>query len=176
MKVKNSKEKKKLTLKSVIRWLIYYILIFFAFIFMTSGTMLKPIILIPLALCIAVGNNIIISAITGAVCGFLIDISCDKLIGYNAIILTVFCAFVTLIFELYLRNKFINILILSAILSFIHGFWNYENVDQIFSKVTVPVWIYTVISTIFVYLIIKLINHFLMPKEHLSLEDAIKMN
>ena len=142
MKVKNSKEKKKLTLKSVIRWLIYYILIFFAFIFMTSGTMLKPIILIPLALCIAVGNNIIISAITGAVCGFLIDISCDKLIGYNAIILTVFCAFVTLIFELYLRNKFINILIVSAILSFIHGWldykfyyeiWNYENVDQIFS-------------------------------------------
>ncbi|MBQ8296660.1 MAG: rod shape-determining protein MreD [Ruminococcus sp.] len=185
MRIKTPKEKRTLIYKTIIRWILYYILIFFSFVLMTSGTMLKPVLMIPIALCIAVNNNQIGSALTGAACGFLIDISCGKLLGYNAVILTFFCILVSLLFELYLRNRFINILIASAAVSFIQGWldykfyyeiWNYDNVERIFSTVTIPVWILTVISTVFVYLIIRLINHFLLPKEHLTLEEAIKTN
>lgn len=185
MRIKTTREKRILILKTVLRWTLYYVLIFFSFIFMTSGTMLKPILLIPIALCIAVNNDQVGSAVTGALCGFLIDISCGKLFGYNAVILAFFCIVISLLFELYLRNRFINLLIISAAVSFIHCWldykfyyeiWNYENVERIFAKVTIPVWIYTIISTVFVYLIIKLINHFLMPKEHLTIEEAIKIS
>lgn len=185
MRIKTTREKRILIVKTTARWLLYYVLIFFSFIIMTSGTSLKPILLIPVALCIAVGNNQIASAVTGAVCGFLIDISTGKLFGYNAVVLTFFCIVVSLAFELYLRNKFLNVLLASAIVSFLLGLldykfyyemWNYDNVERIFSSVTIPVWIYTVISSVFIFLIIKLINHFLMPKEHLTLEEAIKTN
>ncbi len=183
MRIKTPREKKILIVKTTIRWILYYILIFFAFVFMTSGTFMKPVVLIPLALCIAVNNDMVGSAVTGAICGFLIDMSCGKLFGYNAVILAFFCIVLSLLFELYLRHRFINILITVGIASFLQGWldykfyyemWKYEDVEVIFRTVTIPVWTYTVISTVFVYLLIKLINHFLMPKEHLTLEEAIK--
>lgn len=183
MRIKTTKEKRILIIKTAARWLLYYVLIFFCFIFMTSGTMLKPILLIPAALCIAVNNDQVGSAVTGAICGFLTDISCGKLFGYNAVVLTFFCILTSLLFEMYLRNRFINVFLTTAVVSFIQGcldfkfyyeIWNYDGVERIFTKITIPVWALTLISTIFIYLIIKLINHFLMPKEHLTLEEAVK--
>lgn len=183
MRIKSTRESRILYVKTAVRWVLYYIVIFFCFIFMTSGTLMKPVILIPAAVCIAVRNGQIASAVTGAACGFLIDISCGKLFGYNAVILAFFCIAVSLSFELWLRERFINIFIVSAAVSlicalldykFYYEIWNYENTEKIFSSVTVPVWIYTVISTVFVYLIIKLINRLLLPKTHLTIEEAIK--
>jgi rod shape-determining protein MreD len=147
--------------------------------------MLKPVLFVPAAICIAVDNNRIGSAVTGAVCGFLIDISCGKLFGCNAVLLTFFCILVSLVFELYLRNRFLNIFIICAAVSFIQGvldyklyyeMWDYEDVELIFRNLTVPVWILTVISSVFVYMIIRLINKLLMPKQHLSLEEAFRTN
>ena len=110
MRIKNTRAKQRIfIIKTVTRWLLYFLLIFLSFIFMTSGTWRKPILFIPIALCISMYSGQISSAFTGAVCGFLIDISSGKLFGYNAIILSFFCIFVSLMFELYLRNKFINI-------------------------------------------------------------------
>ena len=71
----------------------------------------------------------------------------------------------------------------SAVVSFLQGWldykfyyeiWNYDNVEKIFTDLTIPVWIYTIISTVFIYLLIRLINYFLMPKEHLSIEEAVR--
>lgn len=183
MRIKTTREKRILIIKTTFRWIFYYVLIFFCFIFMTSGTLLKPVLLIPVALCIALNNNQIGSAVTGAVCGFLIDISCGKLFGYNAVVLALSCIIVSLLFDLYLRYRFANYIIITSVVSFLLGWldykfyyeiWNYDNVERIFSRITVPVWIYTVISSVFIYLVIKLINHFLMPKEHLTLQEVIK--
>lgn len=183
MKINSSKEKRSLFIKSAVRWLLYFLVIFLCFIIMTSGTWKKPLLLIPAALCISVNSSQIPAAVTGAACGFLIDISCGKLVGYNAVILSVFCILVSLLFELYLKNRFITIMLASAASSWIIGWldykfyyeiWKYENVEKIFYSITVPVWAYTVVSTIFIYLIIKFINFLLLPKETLSLEEAIK--
>lgn len=56
---------------------------------------------------------------------------------------------------------------------FYYEIWNYENVERIFTQFTLKIWVYTIISSVFVYLLIKLINHFLMPKNHLTIEEAI---
>ena len=113
MRIRSTREHRILVIKTSVRWLLYYLVIFISFLIMTSGTLLKPILLVPIAICIAIDNNQYASVLTGAVCGFLIDISCGKLFGYNAV---------------------------------------------------------------FVYLVIALINRFLMPKEHLTIEEAIKSN
>ncbi|MCR4889228.1 MAG: rod shape-determining protein MreD [Ruminococcus sp.] len=182
MRIKTTREKRILYTKTTVRWILYYVLILLFFTILTSGTFLKPMLLIPAAMCIAINNDIMASAFTGAVCGFLTDMACGRLFGYNAVLLTVFCAGATLIFELYLRNKFFNYLWITALASFLqcwldykfyYQMWGYDDVERIFYNVTLKVWIYTVIASVFIYLIFKLIDHFLMPREHLTIEEAI---
>jgi hypothetical protein len=38
------------------------------------------------------------------------------------------------------------------------------------------IWLYTVISAVFVFLVLKLVNRLLMPREHLTIEEAINTN
>ena len=150
---------------------------------MTSGTWIKPVTLVPVAIYISKNSGVYPSALTGAVCGFLIDIACGKLFGYNAVVLTVFCVLVSVVFELYLRDKFFNYFVISAFVSFIqcvldykfyYDVWNYENVEIIFREVSLVSWAFTVISSVFAGLVLKLTNHFLMPRTHLTIEEAIK--
>lgn len=182
MRIKTTREQRILYIKTAIRWVLYYVLIFFSFIIMTSGTWFKPILLLPVALGISVNNNQYASVFTGALCGFLIDISCGKLFGYNAVLLSVFCILTSLVFELYLKHKFFNYLAITAAASYIqclldykfyYQIWGYENVERIFVRVTLRVWIYTLISSVFIYLVFKLINRFLMPKTHFTIEETI---
>lgn len=185
MRIRTTREQHILRFKTTLRWVLYYLLIFVSFIIMTSGTLYKPMILVPLSIGIAINNNMYGSAVTGAVCGFLTDICCGKLFGYNAVVLTFFCILANLLFELYLKDRFINYMIITTVVSYIqcwldykfyYQIWEYENVGRIFVKVSLKVWIYTVISAVFVYLVLKLVNRFLMPREHLTIEEAINTN
>ena len=56
---------------------------------------------------------------------------------------------------------------------FYYQMWKYDDVERIFRRVSLRVWLYTVIASVFIYLIMKLINRFLMPKNHLTIEEAI---
>lgn len=183
MRLKTPREKRILYTKTTVRWILYYLLILLFFTIMTSGTYTKPMLLVPAAICVAIGNGVMAAAVTGAVCGFLTDMACGRLFGYNAVLLTVFCVAASLIFELYLRNKFVNYLWITAVASFLqcwldykfyYEIWDYENVSRIFTRVSLKVWGLTVIASVVVYALYKLINHFLMPKEHLTIEEVIK--
>ena len=183
MRLKTPRAKRILYTKTTVRWILYYLLIFLFFTIMTSGTYTKPMLLVPAAICVAIGNDVMAAAVTGAVCGFLTDMACGRLFGYNAVLLTVFCVAASLIFELYLRNKFVNYLWITAIASFLqcwldykfyYEIWDYENVGRIFTHVSLKVWVLTVVASVVVYAMYRLINRFLMPKEHLTIEEVIK--
>ena len=120
--------------------------------------------------------------LTGAVCGFLIDIACGKLTGYNAVLLAFFSIIVSLLYEYYLRNKFVNYIVITAVISYIqcwldykfyYEMWEYENVEMIFSQISMKVWAITIIASVFVYLVIELINRFFLPKDHITIEEAV---
>lgn len=183
MRLKTPREKRILYFKTTLRWILYYFIIFSSFVIMTSGSWTKPILLVPVALLIAVNNDLMASAYTGAFCGFLIDIACGRLLGFNAVILTIFCVAATLVFELYLRKKFINYMVIISSASFLqcwldykffYEIWGYADVERIFSSVTLKVWLYTIISTMVLYILFKIINNLLMPKEHLTIEEVIR--
>ena len=57
---------------------------------------------------------------------------------------------------------------------FFYEIWGYADVERIFSSVTLKVWLYTVISTVILYILFKIINNLLMPKEHLTIEEVIR--
>ena len=185
MRIRSTREQRIFRFKTTLRWIIYYLLIFLCFIIMTSGTLYKPILLVPLAIGIAINNNMYGSAVTGAACGFLTDICCGKLFGYNAVILAFFCIAANLLFELYLKDRFINYMIMTTVASFLqcwldykfyYQIWGYENVGRIFRRVSLKIWLYTVISAVFIFLVLKLVNRLLMPREHLTIEEAINTN
>ena len=185
MRIRSTREQRIFRFKTTLRWIIYYLLIFLCFIIMTSGTLYKPVLLVPLAIGIAINNNMYGSAVTGAVCGFLTDICCGKLFGYNAVILAFFCIAANLLFELYLKDRFINYMIMTTVASFLqcwldykfyYQIWGYENVGRIFRRVSLKIWLYTVISAVFIFLVLKLVNRLLMPREHLTIEEAINTN
>lgn len=175
------KTKSIFRLYAFIRWAIYLLIISIAFVSSTIGTSVKPILLIPIAVCISINEgDEIVSTITGILCGLLIDISCDKIFGYNAIILIGICVFTSLLFNHFLRPNVVNAFAVCAILTFIHGvldylfyyaIWGYENVSYIFFNYTIISWIYTSISTFFIYLLIRFIYTKFRPKRIHSIED-----
>ena len=63
----------------------------------------KPLFLLPIALSVAVFEDEIPSAVTGAVCGILTDLGSSGKIGFFAISLTVICFVISYTF----RNRFI---------------------------------------------------------------------
>ena len=185
MRIRTSRERRILRFKTVTRWILYYVLILFSFTLMTSGTFLKPVLLVPLALAISIENDLMGSAFTGAFCGMLIDIACGRLFGYNAVILAFFCALVSLMFELYLRPRFFNYLWITAVVAFAqcwldykfyYQIWDLADIQVIFRTVTMKVWLYTRISAFLIYPLYRLIDRLLLPKIHMTLEEAIRTN
>lgn len=185
MRIRTTREQRICNIKTVIRWVLYYAVIFLCFLIMTSGTWIKPVLLVPAAIAIAVNSGQCSSALAGAVCGFLIDISCGKLIGSNAVLLAFFCIIVSLMYEYYLRNKFVNYIIITSAAAYIqcwldykfyYQMWEYEDVEIIFSQISMKVWALTILSAVVIYLVIELINRFFLPKNHITIEEAIKNN
>ncbi len=157
-------ERRKYYLLQTIQWLVYAALLFLAYISSTAGSGLKPVLLIPLALCIASHSGEIQAMAVGTVTGLLMDISSGKLLGYNAIWMVVCCVGVSLLYNYLLRQKLLNILALTAAcvlvqgyLDFIlyYGIWGHDNVGLIYRDVILPSGILTILSTIIVYYPIK---------------------
>ena len=183
MKIRSSRETRILTVKTVCRWYWYIMLILFAFSTMNAGTFRRPILLIPVAICISSFTGELQAAGIGALCGYLIDIGCNKLYGFNAVILCFFCVWVSLLHTHLLRNRLVNIIAITALAAFIQGvldykfyydIWKYDPDRIVFRSYVLPVWSMTMFSTFFVYLLILLINKLMMPRQHFSIEDAAK--
>ena len=183
MRIRTPREQRIHSIKTVIRWILYYMVILLCFLVMTSGTWMKPMLLVPAAIAIAANSGQYGSALAGAVCGFLTDIACGKLVGYNAVLLTFFCIVVFLLYEYYLRNKFVNYIIITSGAAYIqcwldykfyYEMWEYADVELIFSQISMKVWALTIISAVFIYLIIAPVNRFFLPKDHITIEEAIK--
>ncbi|MBE6843860.1 MAG: rod shape-determining protein MreD [Ruminococcus sp.] len=161
---------------AIIRWIIFILLIWFVFIFTTTGNFIKPNLLIPLALCICVREDALVSAILGISCGFLIDTAFGKIDGYNAIILMIGCVCTSLLFTHLLRETFINITVITLLYSAIHFFldyffyymiWEYEQNNVILYKYVIPEFVLTSVSLFLIYPLVKLIrNHFTLRKMH----------
>ena len=181
IKLVSSRRKRKFAL---MRWSIFSLIIWFTFIFMTTGSFTKPEILIPLSLCISMSEDELVSAITGIFCGLLNDIALGKLIGYNAILLLLGCVFTSLLFKHLLRKSFLNIFILTVFYSsicflldyfFYYVIWDYSNTDILLKKFMLPEFLLTVLALIIIYPLIKFIRkHFTLRKMHtLNENDAL---
>ncbi len=168
--------------KQTIQWILFALLIFAGYVLMSAGSGVKPLLLIPLALCISAHTGEIPATAVGMICGLLIDLSCDKLLGFNAIWLVVCCVAVSLLHSYLLQEKLLNMLLLTGICTAVQGYvdfvfyyaiWGLEDVGLIYRHIMLPSGIMTMISLIPIYLIVRQIALRCGSRRHFELEKTI---
>lgn len=161
--------RRKARIKLALKWILFFVIIVISFSISTSGSSggPRPLLLIPVVIVISAFENELISGITGAICGFLLDIAMGKLIGTNALLLLAVGAFTSLLFLHLLRKNLINIIVITACTAFIQGIydfffyysiWNSEGYQSVFKIISLPSMAYTVLSAPFVYFTVKFIE------------------
>lgn len=166
---------------SVIRWIFYWMLILIATGIMAAGDGIKPMLLIPIALCIASTVKEGAAIFMGIVCGFLIDLSCDKLLGFHAIFFMLVCMIASQLYTHLLQKRLLNMLLFTTIVCllqsaldffFYYAIWNYENILQILYYNKLPSFLYTLIATCVLYGIFHFVHERLMPNSNHTIEQA----
>lgn len=169
----------------IVKWVSYALLIGLCFLAETSGSYVKPLLLIPAALCISSHTGEIQATAVGAACGLLLDIACGKLIGYNAVWLVICCVAVSLLHSYYLREKLLNMLILTLICTTLQGYldfifyyaiWGHDDVALVYTRVLLPSGIMTVIASVPLYFLIGWINRRCGSRRSYELEKTIIRN
>ncbi len=178
-----SKKPKRQKLRSVILWVLYSILILMAFVLGTAGDYVKPLLLLPIALCISSVCSTAVAGGIGIACGLLIDISYGTLLGYHAIPLFLICMGVSLLYDRLMQQRLLNLVFFTLVAAFLitgsdyifqYAIWGYENVSQIYVKNSLPCLVYTVISSVVYYPIFRLMHRFLLPPRRRKVERTVK--
>lgn len=167
----NIDHKKKLERRrGRIRWILYYLMLSIAYLYMTTSRIVDhmPLFLIPIALCVAMVEEPFASAVTGCAAGIMIDSAQGTLIGVNAILMLWVCLFASLLFAVVMRRHIFNILLLSLAATLIQGLlhyvfsymiWDYDPDGKMLVREFLPPMAYTVLSTVFFYYVIKFLKN-----------------
>ncbi len=156
-------------LRLFLKWGAYVLVAAFLYVCMTTSakTPLKPLLLIPFAVCVSMNESEFASSIWGLFCGLLLDSACGKVFGYNAFVLMVICMFSSLLFLYLIRRNFFGYFIVSAAAIFLHGIldyffyyaiWNYENVGLLFWETYLPQMLLTQAVGALLYFVGKYIS------------------
>ena len=169
----------------VIEWLAYALLIGLCFFAETSGSYVKPLLLLPAALCISSHTGEIQSAAVGTVCGLLLDIACGKLLGYNAVWLVICCVAVSLLHRYYLREKLLSMLLLTLVCTTLQGYldfifyyaiWGHDDVALVYTRYLLPSGIMTMVCTIPLHYLIGWIDRRCGSRRSYELEKTVIRN
>ncbi len=159
-------------LYTVLRWILYLVLLCLAYVLQCTGIGLHPLYVIPVAVCIVMSEGVLPSALVGALCGLMIDLSCGKLFCSNAIVMTCVCVGTALLFMHLLRHNIINAVVVTFLCAliqggldylFCYGMWGYENVSVVFTGYILPCMLVTALSCIPIYWIFRKIKAKLLP-------------
>ncbi len=172
-------------LKIAIKWVVYFItaLILFALSTQGSSTTAKAIVLFPLAFSIAVFEDEVPAAVTGAFAGLLIDISLDKLLGFTAFFLCISCGLISAFFRQFLRKNIINyliiILVLTALFLYVdyylfYRIWGYEGFENVLKAILIPSWLKTLLWSPVVFFGVWLLDKLTGASRRLVIEEQDK--
>jgi cell shape-determining protein MreD len=180
------RSKNKTRFYGALRWGIYAIAGVMCYVIQTLnfGTV-KPILLIPFGLCvvlfeISVPNRELSAMLIGIGVGFLVDVSCGKLFGYSAFFISVFCVIETILFtRVFTRNVFnFSVYAMFCVLVFLffdyvfyYVLWGYDGVGLIWRKIMFPCFIWTVVSSVVIYFVFKLVAR-LKPVKDVQLRES----
>lgn len=170
-------------LKCLIRWCLYFVLIFIAFILGASGNYVKPMLLLPIALCIASVSGLCSAGVIGIICGLLLDINSDVTPGFHAILFFLICLGISTLYQKLMKQKFLNMLLFTVLAAgiitgvqflFLYALWDYKDVIVVYRAELLPCILYTAVSVCIYYPIFSLIHRFFLIPRKQKIEKTVK--
>lgn len=152
-----------------LKWTVYGLLLLLACILQSLPHLFpsfggsRPLLVIPVAVCIAMFEGPIGGAAAGIAGGILWDLFSDRLLGFNALLLLFICGACGLLAQLLIRNNLISSLLMTAAALITQGvldwFFNVVLVSQpepIYALLhfTLPDMLYSLILTTPIYFIV----------------------
>lgn len=163
--IKRKKEKRN----TVIRWILYLLLLALCYIYMTTAPfgLRVPLLLIPAAMCMSMFEEPFDSALIGCLAGMLLDTAQGTLLGLNGIIMLWCCLTSSLLFHFFMRRHIVNIIMLNAAAVigqglihyfFFYAIWEYDPAGKIFTREVLPVTVYTIIAVLPFFFVIRFLS------------------
>ncbi|HIT07954.1 MAG TPA: hypothetical protein IAB55_02570 [Candidatus Merdivicinus faecavium] len=157
--------------RAALKWVCYSLLLLLCFGLQSSPALLrigdiKPVLIIPAAISVALFENEAGSGGFGLAAGLLWDLSAGKLFGFYGMVLMICCVCVSLLSMYFVKVNVTNSLLMTAASGFICTLWNfvfyyliwgYEGVGQCLLRLLL-VLLYTVAATAPVYYLTRLIS------------------
>ena len=184
MSIKPMTRIQKIRYYAIIRWALYIFLIFVSAILINIGKGVKPIYFIPLCVCICMNEGEYPAAFLGGICGLLFDEASGRFFGYSSVTFIIFFVTTKILFRQLLFQNVIKVITLTAVYTtvyqlldyfFYYAMWDYEGSGYVFSKISIPCILYTIIISPIVYLIVKPIVRRFYPKKAKTIEEAMKV-
>lgn len=154
------------------RYLMYALIIFLAHILQNTVPIfpqiahVRPLLLIPVAVCIAMFEGEIVGAAAGVLAGMLWDTVTVTADGYVALYLMVACAICGVLLRIFLRNNIVTYFIMSSgimlvyLISYVLFFVSARGIDgavQVFVRYYIPMGLYSFILTPLWYYLVRTI-------------------
>lgn len=169
-------KQKKLLIAS--KYVLYAFLLLLLYVLQNTPLLfelssLKPILLLPAVICIALWEGEFAGGLFGAFAGLLSDLSATPIFGFYAIFYLLIGTAVGLCVIYLMRSNLVNFLIFTLIALLLTGFlnfffcyliWNYENVWRVFFRQILPTALYSFFTAPFLYLIFRYIYQFFEEK------------
>ena len=144
--------------------LLFYILQVTPRLFEIGGV--KPVLVLPLAIAIAMHEGEFTGGIYGAFAGLLCDMGGFSLFGFNGFIFcfAAICAGLLIIYMMQCNVGGCMLFVLVAMMlrgsigyMFAYGIWEYDNAWRVFMIQTMPTAVYTTVAVIPIYYILRAI-------------------
>lgn len=160
---------RKQVIKSVIRWVLYSLLLVLGFVLQSTLPIYnwQPFFVIAIACAVSFYEGELSGCIFAAFAGFMQDLATGGLFGFTSIWLVPCCMFVTLFVVNLIHRNVINYLWMTAAtlvitqlmeLLFKHILWRNPDLDIIILQYMLPSVVVTIPSSALIYLVVKFLN------------------
>lgn len=160
---------RKEAIRCVVRWVLYVLLLIICFALQCTLPIYRwqPFFMISIACAVSFYEGELSGCIFAAFAGFFQDLSTGGLFGFTSIWLVPCCMFITLLVVNLIHRNIINYLwmMTSALiitqlaeLLFKHILWRNPNIDIIILEYMLPSVIATILTSVVIYAIVKILN------------------
>lgn len=183
-KISRSKARtRKARLRGFLRWLCYSLVLLLFYLWEVAPLIRGwcPLLIIPLATAVAMFEGEFAAGIFGVFCGFMLDIASGTLIGFSSLWLLAACPTISLLGQFWLKRSWVTHLVMNTItvilicgldFLFLHWVWERELSGISFVHSLLPAYLWAIILSLPVYLLVRLISGRFRPKEERRLEEA----
>ncbi len=171
-------------LKTALKWLCYFIFGVGGYIFATAGGKSTVLFMIPLAVCIAIFEEEIPSALMACFLGLLTDMATGKLLGFTALYLCAVCGGISALFRQLMRKNIFNFAWIYLLAGgiylyldyyFFYAVWQLEGYPSVVKSVIIPSAIKTYICGFIVYFGVYLLGRIFGRTRRLTVEQQSMM-